>query len=313
MTEAENLNTPGNRSAGRVLGTPLREINKQLPLRVLSAEQFSFWQENGYVVIPNAIAPEEVKATQDFLWEFQEMSPDDPETWWQDQRRDHAMVELNNSGMVECYHHPILWQNRQNERVYNSFVDIWDREDLWVTIDRANLNPPNRGKRAFSGFIHWDSDTSLTPLPIAVQGLLALSDTDEGTGGFQCVPALYHDLETWRITQPSDRDPFQPDISGYKTEFVPMKEGDLLIFNGLLPHGIRPNNSDRVRMAQYISMSPAQPDNEDILSWRLNSFTERTPPMGYAFPGDPRGWEQTRYPAASLTPLGRKLLGKETW
>ena len=29
-------------------------------------------------------------------------------------------------------------------RVYDAFVDIWDREDLWVTIDRANLNPPKR-------------------------------------------------------------------------------------------------------------------------------------------------------------------------
>jgi hypothetical protein len=27
------------------------------------------------------------------------------------------------------------------------------------------------------------------------------------------------------------------------------------------------------------------------------------------FPGDPRGWEQTKYGTAELSPLGRKLLG----
>jgi ectoine hydroxylase-related dioxygenase (phytanoyl-CoA dioxygenase family) len=42
-----------------------------------------------------------------------------------------------------------------------------------------------------------------------------------------------------------------------------MEAGDLLIFNSTEPHGIRPNRSgDKVRMAQYISMMPAEEDNE---------------------------------------------------
>ena len=41
-----------------------------------------------------------------------------------------------------------------------------------------------------------------------------------------------------------------------------MQAGDLLIFNTLLAHGIRPNQTtDRVRMAQYISMYPAEERN----------------------------------------------------
>ena len=84
------------------------------------------------------------------LWEFQEMNPKDPSTWYKDQLRDHAMKELNNSGMVEIYNHQYLWDNRQYPRIYDAFVDIWDNEKLWVTIDRANLNPPNRSQRPFS-------------------------------------------------------------------------------------------------------------------------------------------------------------------
>ena len=87
--------------------------------------------------------------------------------------------ELNNSGMVEIYNHQYLWDNRQEQRVYDAFVDIWDREDLWVGIDRANLNPPNKVEGNPNGFIHWDVDTSLDPLPIGVQGVLSLEKQDE--------------------------------------------------------------------------------------------------------------------------------------
>ena len=75
------------------------------------------------------------------------------------------------------------------QRVYDAFVDIWDMEDLWVSIDRANLNPPKKVKGANqNGFIHWDGDTSLGPLPIGVQGVLSLVKQDGDIGGFQCIP-----------------------------------------------------------------------------------------------------------------------------
>ncbi|MCH8551159.1 MAG: phytanoyl-CoA dioxygenase family protein [Natronospirillum sp.] len=305
---------PGNNSVSNTCSTQLADIRKTRPLRVLSEADWAFWQSYGYVVVRQAVAPEQVERTRSLLWEFQEMSPDDPDGWYRPQLRDHAMQELNNSGMVECYNHQVLWDNRQTPRVYDAFVDIWDREDLWVTIDRANLNPPNRSGRDFDGFIHWDANTKLDPLPVNVQGVLALSDTSPDTGGFQCVPQLFHHFGDWRSRQPSDRDPFSPGTDGgYPVEFVPMQAGDLLIFNSLLAHGIKPNRSDQVRMAQYIAMVPAEQDNEVVREWRIRSWRDRVAPEGYAFPGDPRGWEQSRYPRAELSPLGRRLLGLDQW
>ncbi|HBV77268.1 MULTISPECIES: phytanoyl-CoA dioxygenase family protein [Vibrio] len=306
-------NAPGNNSVSNLHDVQLKDIVKTLSFKELTQEQFSSWQHNGYIVIKNAVDTHAVKATQNLLWEFQEMDANDPDSWYKPQLKDHAMTELNNSGMVECYNHQVLWNNRQSTKIYNAFVDIWDREDLWVTIDRANLNPPNRNGRQFDGFIHWDANTSLSPLPVNVQGVLALSNTTPETGGFQCVPALYRDLETWRETQPNDRDPYVPNLNGYAPEFITMEEGDLLIFNSLLPHGIRANRSEQVRMAQYISMVPAEPENQSIKDWRVQSWDKRLPPEGFAFPGDPRNWEQTRYSRAQLTQLGEKLLGKSDW
>ena len=95
---------------------------------------------------------------------------------------------------------------------------------------------------------------------------------------------------------------------------MPLEAGDLLIFNSLEPHGIRPNLSkNKVRIAQYISMMPAEEDNKTLKEWRINSWKNRVAPVGHAFPGDPRNWEQTKYDTARLSPLGEKLLGLKSW
>ena len=298
----------------RALNTPLKDIQKTLPLRVLSEDDWQHWTTYGYVIVKQAVPQENVERLKSVLWAFQEMDPNDPETWYKPQLRDHAMKELNNTGMVEIYNHPYLWDNRQEGRVYNAFVDIWDREDLWVTIDRVNLNPPNRAARASGGFIHWDVDTSVRPFPIGVQGVLALAKQDGDVGGFQCVPELFQKLEAWLETQPADRNPMAPDTTGLEIVKISMDPGDLLIFNSLLAHGIRPNLSEnRVRMAQYISMHPAEEDNAEEREIRVASWRDREAPKRAAFPGDPREWEKKNAEAAELTPLGKKLLGLESW
>ena len=256
---------------------------------------------------------EQAKATANFLWEFEDKDPNNAETWYAPARAEMKMKELTNTGMVEVYNNQFLWNNRQMQRVYDAFVDIWGTEKLWVTIDRANLNFPIRPGFEYKGFIHWDYDPETKP--VNVQGVLALADQDdENMGGFQCIPELFRNYDTWKLTQPEDRDHFKPDVTGFETVKVKMKAGDLLIFNSLQPHGIRPNLSkDKVRIAQYISMMPAEEENEALRQWRIASWKDRIAPEGYAFPGDPRKWEQTKYGVAELNELGKKLLGLEKW
>jgi hypothetical protein len=283
------------------------------PLSVLSEDDWQFWGENGYVIIPDAVPQDNLNTVVDLLWEFQEMDSQDPNTWYRHPARTIQMVELKNSGMVEVYNHQALWNNRQYPRVYEAFVDIWGTKKLWVTIDRANLNVPSRPGYEFPGFIHWDIDTNLVPLPVNVQGVLSLNNATEEMGGFQCVPGLYRNLNEWVKWQPPDRDSFKPDISGFEIVKVQSKAGDLLIWDSRLPHGIRENHSDRPRLAQYIAMFPARQDDEELRQWRIKSWRDRVAPEGHAFPGDPRNWEQARYKRADLTELGEKLLGLKDW
>lgn len=313
MAHATELKKDAHPTSSRAQ-TPLKDIKKTLPLRVLSTQDFAHWQTKGFVVVRNAVPQDNVERLKTLLWEFEEKDPNDPATWYAAQRRDHKMAELNNSGMVEIYNHQYLWDNRMQQRVYDAFVDIWDVEDLWVGIDRANLNPPNKGNRASDGFIHWDADTSADPLPISVQGVLSLVRQDGDIGGFQCVPYLFEHFDDWVKTQPEDRDPHHPDMRGLEIEKVTMNPGDLMIFNSLLAHGVAANTSDdRVRMAQYISMFPADPGDDVERQARIHSWAEREAPKRAAFPGDPREWEKTKYPTAELNDLGQKLLGLKGW
>jgi hypothetical protein len=304
---------PGNPSTAKTSVQKLNDRSNGQPLRVLSEEDWAFWLHNGYVVVKNAVPKEMVKQTADFLWEFEEKDPNDPGTWYTPPRAEMQMKELTNTGMVEVYNNQMLWNNRQWPRIYDAFVDIWGTVKLWVTIDRANLNFPIRPGFEYKAFIHWDYDPETKP--VQVQGVLALADqTDENMGGFQCIPELYRTYDTWKLTQPEDRHRFQPDVTGFEIVKVRLEAGDLLIFNSLLAHGIRANRSEnKVRMAQYISMMPAQEENDALRNWRINSWRDRIAPEGYAFPGDPRNWEQTRYGVAELSDLGKKLLGLENW
>jgi len=303
---------PGNPSTAKSSLQQLNDRSNGRPLRVLSEGDWQRWKQDGYIVVKQAVPREQALATADFIWGFEEKDPQDSSTWYTAPRAEMQMKELVNTGMVECYNHQHLWNNRQMPRVYDAFVDIWGSEQLWVTIDRANLNFPIRPGHAYQAFIHWDYDPDTKP--VNVQGVLALADqTDERMGGFQCIPELYRDFEQWKLSQPADRNRFMPDTTGFTPVKVPLEAGDLLIFNSLLAHGIRANHGDKVRIAQYISMMPAQVDNEPLRQWRIASWRDRIAPEGYAFPGDPRRWEQTRYGTAELSPLGRKLLGLDAW
>ena len=306
---------PGNPSTAKSSAIKLNDRSNNIPLKLLSEDDWNYWINNGYVIIKKAISKKEASMTADFIWEFEDKKSDDQSTWYTKERAEMEMKELAGTGMVEVYNNQYLWNNRQKKRIYNAFVDIWGTEKLWVTIDRANLNFPIKKGYKYDSFIHWDYDPDTKPQNI--QGVLALSDqTDKNMGGFQCIPWLFRNYETWKKTQKKDRDKFQPDITGIEDKIikVPLEVGDLLIFHSCQPHGIRPNlSTDKVRIAQYISMMPAEEENESLKQWRINSWKKRIAPEGYAFPGDPRKLEKIKYKTAKLNSLGKKLLGINKW
>lgn len=281
---------------------------------MLTDEQRRLFDERGYLVLPQLIAREQVDAVVDAIWEFLDFDRSDPSGWYQPPHRP--------NGMVEMYHHQAIWDVRQDPRVYELFVDLFGREDLWVFIDRANLKPPPSEQHPgydHPGMVHWDMDVRTQPLPYQVQGVLYLVDTAAGEGGFQCVPGVHRWVAEWAQGRADEEirdqrlDQRHAEIGAAKE--IEARAGDFIIWNSALPHGNSRNRSDKPRLAQYVRMFPAEPQNEDLRRERIASWRERTHPSFQnprAFPGDPRGREQESPPAA-LTPLGRKLLGIDRW
>lgn len=308
--------------------TPLRDLQKSRPLRALSPEDFAFWQTYGYVVVKEAIPTAAAERLQEFCWDFQGLDPDRPDTWYEDREfRSELEQELHIYGFVEAYHHQLIWDSRQTQRVYDAFVDVWDCEELWVTLDRLNLNPPNIKSRdrkliapSEEGFdieLHWDIDTTLSVPPQRIQGTIALNDTQSELGGFQCAPELFRQFEEWKAAQPADRDPIRPAIDRAEFPLVrpELKAGDLLIWNGLLAHGVAPNTSERgVRAVQYLSMMPALESHRELRSSRVASWRHlSTPDWNRTLIGDARKHESLRYGLAELNGLGQRLLGLKSW
>jgi hypothetical protein len=308
--------------------TQLRDLTKTRPLRVLSEDDFAFWQTYGYVVVKQAIPASAARQLLDFAWDFQGLDPGRPDTWYEDREyRSDLDRELHIYGFVEAYHHQLIWDSRQARRVYDAFVDVWDCEELWVTLDRLNLNPPNVKNRdraliaptekGFDIELHWDVDTTLSVLPQRVQGIIALHDTEPELGGFQCCPELFHRFDQWRVLQPADRDPVRPSIDRAELPVVrpELEAGDLLIWNGLLAHGVAPNTSkDGVRAVQYLSMMPALESHEELRRSRVDSWRHLTTPTWNAtLLGDADKPEALRYGTATLNDLGAKLLGLTSW
>lgn len=275
---------------------------------VFTAEDHAFFETNGYVIARDVVPAENLRATVAMIWEFLGMDPSDPSDWYR--------PPLSPGGMLEVYQHQALWNNRQAPRVHQAFSELFGTEKLWVSFDRVNMKPPRHPDHPdydHKGFIHWDTDTRNLPKPFSVQGVLALTDTSEDMGGFQGVPELFRSLDAWLPTQPADRNPFAPDLTGFQVTPIPAQAGDLIIWNALFPHGNGHNISDRPRLAQYISMFPARQDNNEVRQDRILRWRDRLPPNASWAPGDPRQWEHEHGKTAELTPLGRKLLGLDFW
>lgn len=277
-------------------------------MSVLSLTDRSFWEENGYVVVRNVVPKENCDAVVDAIWEFLEMDRTDPESWYR------KPAWHSRAGMIEMYHHQSMWDNRQNPGLYQAFCEILGTEKLWVSLDRVNMNPPARPDWDYQGFIHWDIDPTVQPLPLRVQGVLCLADTSAEQGGFQCIPGAHKHIPEILAAQAPGANLHNPDIGDRQVQPIAANAGDLVIWHVGLLHGNGRNRTDRPRLAQYITMSPANEQDEAQRQRRVELWQNRlAPDYKRAFPGDPRQLEENLGKTATLTELGKKLVGVERW
>lgn len=239
-----------NEMVGRYLQQPQRTYpieGKDIQESVLSVEDLAFWQENGYVVLRNAISAEDSREAELAIWDFLDMAPQNPESWY----------DGKHIFWVPLFQHPTLNKNRAAPRIRKAFEQLWGTDDLWTSVDQSSVNRPERGGINISGpsSLHWDVSLA-SPIPLGVQGLLYLSDTRAEQGAFRCVPGFHRRITQWLEGLAPGQNPREQDLESLGPIPVTGSAGDFVLWHHALPHGSGRNLANYPRVVQYIQLFP---------------------------------------------------------
>ncbi len=216
---------------------------------VLSEEDLAFWEENGYVVLRNAISKSECEETQQAIWDFLEMDSSNKETWYNRHEEQRGL-------MLTFSNHVTLNRNRESLKIQKAYEQLYKTTKIYKTIDKVSFNPPETENFRFLGSpIHWDVSLK-TPIPFGMQGLLYLTDCKANDGAFHCVPGFHHKIYSWLNDLPANVNPRRIAMERLRPIPVIGNAGDFIIWHQALPHCAMPNYGTSPRMVQYLTYFP---------------------------------------------------------
>lgn len=218
---------------------------------VLTKKMLKQWDEEGYVILPNAISKEDCEASVDAIHDFLKIDQNDSSSWYQPH-------EARKGIMVQLFRHKVLDQNRYAPKIQKAFQQVWKRNALTVSMDRVSFNPPETENYKFPGpDLHWDISL-YQPIPFGTQGLLYLSDTTIDQGAFTLVPGFHRKIDSWLDSLPKNVNPRTYDLHQFGSKPIAAEAGDFILWNQMLPHGSSPNSGNKPRIVQYINYQPLE-------------------------------------------------------
>ena len=263
------------------------------------------FQTQGCMVIRNVVPPNLTVATVRDIAAFVRADLADSSTWYR------SVPQLD--GVVPLHHAQSQWDIRQCPSLYQLFTEFFGNPHLMVDINRCMFRPPvHPGFPDVShGTIHWDTDPR-SPGPASMQAVILLTDVGQDEGGFQCLPEVYQKLGAWLewYSLMGDFDFFNPGLNDWKATQIEGKAGDVILWSTRLPHGPATNQSNRPRVAMFVTMQPPSIDPQVRESTKACWLTKRAPANWRGLPGqlDPEPGEP-----AILSELGLKLIGALPW
>ncbi|WDF62231.1 phytanoyl-CoA dioxygenase family protein [Flavobacterium sp. KACC 22763] len=222
---------------------------EDLTENVLSEQDLEFWNQNGYVVVKNAISKEDCEDTQKAIWEYLKMDPNKKESWYE-RHEDQKGLMLNFSD------HKTLNRNRFSPRVKKAYEQLYKTTKIYKTIDKVSFNPPETENFNFLGSpLHWDMSLK-KPLNFGLQGLLYLTDCGPNDGAFHCVPGFHNQIDQWLDEVEPHENPRIKALQTLKAKPIVGDAGDFIIWHQALPHCATPNKGEKPRMVQYLTYLP---------------------------------------------------------
>jgi hypothetical protein len=225
---------------------------------------------------------------------------------WTEDRASWSRVS-NEIDQVPLWGHQSQWDIRQLPNLSLIWSMVWGTSELWTDRNSCRFTPPWRKGRAEPIALHWDVDPFDHDV-LWYSGIVALTDTPRGAGGFRCSPALMHNRDRWPTTWSTSQSGTEYRPHAVKDEEiveVPLDVGDLLIFDSHLPHGTVRNRSHDPRVVFYLQMFPTGTDAEAQTNVS-DHMAGVAPPWWRWKPGHDR---VEPGPPATLNDRGKQLLG----
>ncbi|WP_293375648.1 phytanoyl-CoA dioxygenase family protein [Phenylobacterium sp. SCN 70-31] len=221
-----------------------------------SVESVAYLQEHGYVVIANALSPQEAARGLDLAWDYLEelgtgIDRSDWTTWGDDRwpTSVHGGI-LPGHGIGHC---AAQWFIRSVPAVKAAFAAIWQDDDLLVSFDGMALWRPwalNEAWRTNRGgsWLHIDQHPITRPGLQCVQGLISLLPTSPATGGNVLIPGSHRTFEKIAEAYPErlGRVPLEVDhfrfpaddplLTGTPPIMCHLEAGDLLLWDSRTIH-----------------------------------------------------------------------------
>ncbi len=275
----------------------------------------TFFDNNGYAVIPGLFTAEECKF---YLYHFMELrakgsyegdmagvdaTSDDPLKRFPRMIHMHRWDEISRDWLLDS-------------RLHHALAEFFGREPLGVQTMLYFKPPKSRGQA-----LHQDNFYLQVAPGTCIAAWLALDDCDEANGCMRVVPGSHRwDLlcTTQADTTASFTDTTVPLPEGMDPIPVCMKAGDVLFFHGSLVHGSYPNTaSDRFRrslIGHYIDSHAEQLTGYDQPVLRMDG-TEATLPQSQGGGACGTWSEKNGKPEITLTgtfqPLGKQILERQ--
>lgn len=211
-------------------------------------------EDYGYAVVADVAGEEAIASLTALFWDYLEglgrgISRDDPSTWG-----DSQWVGDFSSGIIRSpafCHSPFMWQARLLPRVRRAFAAVWGTDELLVSFDGGNAFRPPRLNRQWltrgGGWWHVDQNHRKGRARqgrVCVQGLLALTDANDESGGLCVVPASHRHHQAICERSPSAAlksdfvllTPDDPILSLNPPVLVGCQAGDLVLWDSRLVH-----------------------------------------------------------------------------